>query len=69
MFDKATLTLQVDPLIRMALAEDITAKKKADHIGWLTEDLYQETLWKHRPLTDFWQEFATSSAYLSASYG
>ena len=37
------------------IALDITAKKKADHIGWLTEDLYQETLWKHRPLTDFWQ--------------
>lgn len=26
MFDKATLTLQVDPLIRMALAEDITSE-------------------------------------------
>jgi DNA polymerase V len=37
------------------VALDITAKKKADHIGWLNEDLYQETLWKHRPLTDFWQ--------------
>ena len=37
------------------IALDITAKKKADHIGWLNEDLYQETLWKHRPLTDFWQ--------------
>ena len=37
------------------IALDIAAKKRLDHIGWLNEELYQETLWKHRPLTDFWQ--------------
>ena len=37
------------------IALDIAAKKRSDHIGWLNEELYQETLWKHRPLTDFWQ--------------
>ena len=37
------------------IALDIDAKKRADHIGWLNEDLYQEKLWHHRPLTDFWQ--------------
>ena len=37
------------------IALDIEAKKRADHIGWLNEDLYQEKLWHHRPLTDFWQ--------------
>ena len=37
------------------IALDIEAKKRSDHIGWLNEDLYQEKLWHHRPLTDFWQ--------------
>ena len=37
------------------IALDIAAKKKSSHIGWLNEDVYQATLWKHRPLTDFWQ--------------
>ena len=37
------------------IALDIAAKKRADHIGWLNEELYQATLWNHRPLTDFWQ--------------
>ena len=37
------------------IALDIDAKKRPDHIGWLNEDLYQEKLWHHRPLTDFWQ--------------
>ena len=37
------------------VALDIAAKKRTDHIGWLNEDLYQDMLWKHRPLTDFWQ--------------
>lgn len=32
------------------IALDITAKKKADHLGWLTEELYIETLWEHRPI-------------------
>ena len=37
------------------IALDITAKKSPDRIGWLTEERYIKTLWKHRPLTDFWQ--------------
>lgn len=37
------------------VALDITAKKTKDHIGYLTEESYRETLWHHRPITDFWQ--------------
>jgi DNA polymerase V len=37
------------------IALDITAKHVKDHIGYLDEELYRETLWNHRPLTDFWR--------------
>ncbi len=37
------------------VALDITAKKSHDHIAFLDETLYRETLWNHTPLTDFWQ--------------
>lgn len=37
------------------VALDITAKHVADHIGILTEETYQKTLWNHRPITDFWR--------------
>lgn len=37
------------------VALDITAKRVKDNIGFLDEELYQKTLWKHRPLTDFWR--------------
>ncbi len=36
------------------VALDICAKKSTDFIGILTEDTYQELLWEHKPLTDFW---------------
>lgn len=36
------------------IALDITAKHEPDHIGVLTEETYCETLWDHRPITDFW---------------
>lgn len=36
------------------VALDITAKKSKNHIGYLTEELYRETLWHHKPITDFW---------------
>ena len=36
------------------IALDITAKKAPDHIGFLDEERYRETLWDHRPITDFW---------------
>ena len=37
------------------IALDITAKHTEDHMGYLTEELYCETLWDHQPLTDFWR--------------
>ena len=32
------------------IALDITAKKSKDHMGYLNEELYRETLWDHRPM-------------------
>ncbi len=37
------------------VALDITAKQVKDNMGYLDEELYQKTLWNHRPLTDFWR--------------
>lgn len=37
------------------IALDITAKHVEDNIGYLDEEQYRETLWKHKPLTDFWR--------------
>lgn len=37
------------------VALDITAKYVKASIGYLDENLYQKTLWNHRPLTDFWR--------------
>lgn len=37
------------------IALDIMAKHAKDNIGYLNEELYQKTLWKHQPLTDFWR--------------
>lgn len=37
------------------IALDITAKHAENHIGELTEESYCRTLWKHKPLTDFWR--------------
>ena len=37
------------------VALDITAKHVEDHIGILDEKMYCDTLWKHKPLTDFWR--------------
>ena len=31
------------------VALDITAKKSKNHVGFLTEELYKQLLWKHRP--------------------
>ena len=36
-------------------ALDLTAKHTKDRIGVLDEELYRQTLWDHRPLTDFWR--------------
>lgn len=37
------------------IALDITAKHTTDNMGILDEKLYRETLWHHKPVTDFWQ--------------
>ena len=37
------------------IALDITAKHAKDHIGILDEESYKKTLWRHRPLKDFWR--------------
>lgn len=36
-------------------ALDITAKHAKDNMGVLDEQLYRETLWHHKPVSDFWQ--------------
>lgn len=49
-------TAGIGPNLYLAkVALDITAKKAKNHIGVLTEESYRETLWNHRPITDFWQ--------------
>jgi len=37
------------------IALDIKAKHAVDFIGVLDEESYRAELWKHRPITDFWQ--------------
>lgn len=37
------------------IALDITAKHSPDFIGVLDEAAYRQTLWDHKPLTDFWR--------------
>ncbi len=37
------------------VALDITAKHVEDNIGYLDEELFRRTLWRHQPLTDFWR--------------
>ena len=37
------------------IAMDIIAKHADDFIGVLDEEAYQDLLWDHRPLTDFWR--------------
>ncbi|MBQ2118126.1 MAG: DNA repair protein [Clostridia bacterium] len=46
------------------IALDITAKHARDHVGYLDEDLYRETLWDHRPITDFWMVAAGTARRL-----
>ena len=50
------------------IALDITAKHSPDRVGWLNEEKYRKTLWKHRPITDFWQ-ISTGTASRLAKYG
>lgn len=37
------------------IALDITAKHVSDHIGYLTQNSYQQSLWTYQPITDFWR--------------
>lgn len=57
-FDTTGITATVGIGTNLYLAKialDITAKHTPDNMGYLDEKLYKETLWHHRPLTDFWQ--------------
>ncbi len=47
------------------VALDIMAKHVKDNIGCLDEELYQNTLWEHTPLTDFWRVGAGMQKRLS----
>ncbi len=48
------------------IALDITAKHASDFIGELTEESYRDTLWDHKPLTDFWRVGAGTARRLDA---
>ena len=37
------------------IALDISAKHIKGNTAFLNEDIYQKTLWNHRPITDFWR--------------
>ncbi len=50
------------------IALDITAKHTKDHIGYLDEQTYKATLWRHKPLTDFWQ-ISNGTVNRLAKYG
>lgn len=50
------------------VALDITAKKVPDHMGYLDEEIFRDTLWHHTPITDFWQ-IAGGTARRLASKG
>ena len=50
------------------VALDISAKHSSDFIGELTEESYRQTLWHHKPLTDFWRVGAGTAKKL-AGYG
>lgn len=50
------------------IALDITAKHATDFIGELDEESYRRSLWRHRPLTDFWRIGAGTAKKL-ANYG
>lgn len=46
------------------IALDIMAKHSPSFIGYLDEEIYKETLWEHRPLTDFWRVGSGTAARL-----
>ncbi|WP_058270144.1 Y-family DNA polymerase [Olsenella massiliensis] len=48
------------------VALDITAKHSPDSLGILTQESYRQTLWDHRPLTDFWRVGPATARRLAA---
>ena len=50
------------------IALDITAKHSPEFIGELDEESYRKTLWKHKPITDFWRIGAGTQARLERYY-
>ena len=50
------------------VALDISAKHTKDHMGYLDEALYRQTLWDHKPLSDFWQ-VSTGTVNRLAQFG
>lgn len=53
---KITATAGVGTNLYLAkIALDILSKHNVNNIGYLDEDKYKESLWHHRPLSDFWQ--------------
>ena len=50
------------------IALDITAKHAKDFTGYLDENLFKKTIWKHRPITDVWNVGAGIAKRL-AGYG
>lgn len=36
------------------VALDITAKHAEDFTGYLDEDIFRQTIWRHKPITDIW---------------
>ena len=56
-YEKTGLTATVgigSNLYLAKIAMDISAKHNVEHMAYLNESLYCQTLWHHRPLTDFW---------------
>lgn len=50
------------------IALDITAKHSPDFVGFLDEEAFRKTMWKHKPLTDFWR-IGKGTAERLARYG
>ena len=50
------------------IALDITAKHSPYYIGELNEETFKQTLWNHKPLTDFWR-IGSGTANKLAKYG
>lgn len=50
------------------IALDVLAKHALDHIAYLDELIFQEKMWKHRPITDIWN-IGKGTAKRLAKYG